>query len=521
MDDIIPYDDISEMLKSPPTLAPRPNFFRLRLFRLHIVDQVKQIPHPNYPQHGWMGMVQKPTIFALVNALPFVPPTNPGLIALYPPYALLPATKMIDNQFKIDKNMYKTYTNIHRAIYKLLTDNVLHQYQSSGTPGLTGWDPSMSIINIFDQLDATFGKPDAQAVLANDTVYRTPLRSNETPESLFRRLEECQEVQVLADNPYTDKQLIVHAVLLLRQSAIFPNKEFEDWDNLPDATKTWAGLKTFFHTAFTRRLTAIALNPTSGQHGYANANPFSAFNIAHDTDSASTTSSHHTLTQTIAATGTVPTTDSTFASSFAAHTAPEVTSALAQLAANQNSLLLQMAALSVVPPPQPPIQHINIPTQQFTRGGGGRGGQFRTNSGQNGGYGGGYGANYGGSGYGGYGGDTNSGGAAQRRRNGRRGRGTIPQYGTIQPAGGQMIQYGRGVPGQRTNVPNPVKRYNNLNYCFSCGYDVEDQHTSKTCLSRKEGHQTECNRNNVQQYMAAGHFPSLKGQHKNQMPTQF
>ena len=84
-----------------------------------------------------------------------------------------------------------------------------------------------------------------------------------------------------------------------------------------------------------------------------------------------------------------------------------------------------------------------------------------------------------------------------------------------------MVQYGRGIPGPRASVPNPVKQFNNLNYCFSCGYDLEDQHMSKTCLDRTEGHQAECNRNNVQQYMATGYFPSLKGQHKNQMPVAF
>ena len=72
MDNIIPYDDITEQLKSPPTLAPRLNFFRLRLLRKHIIDQVKQIPHPAYPQHGWTGMVLQPKIFALINAVPFV-----------------------------------------------------------------------------------------------------------------------------------------------------------------------------------------------------------------------------------------------------------------------------------------------------------------------------------------------------------------------------------------------------------------------------------------------------------------
>jgi hypothetical protein len=74
---------------------------------------MKQIPHPGYAQHGWAGMVLQPVIFALINAMPFAPPPNPGLIATYPQFALAPAMKMIDSQFKIDKNMYKTYINVH------------------------------------------------------------------------------------------------------------------------------------------------------------------------------------------------------------------------------------------------------------------------------------------------------------------------------------------------------------------------------------------------------------------------
>jgi len=204
MDDIIPYDDIAEMLKKSPSLAPRPNFFRLRVFRQHIVDVMKQIPHPGYAQHRWAGMVLQPAIFPLINATPFAPPPNPGLIATYPQFVLAPEMKMIDNQFKIDKNMYKTNINVHRAVYKLLVDNILPQYQASTAPGLTGWDSTMSIIDIFAQLDATFGKPDAQEILLNDANFRAPpLLPMETPETLFLRLKECQEVQILALNPYT------------------------------------------------------------------------------------------------------------------------------------------------------------------------------------------------------------------------------------------------------------------------------------------------------------------------------
>ena len=60
---------------------------------------MKRIPHPDYLRHGWACMVLQPAIFALINAAPFVPPPNPGFIANYPPFALTPAIKMIDNQF--------------------------------------------------------------------------------------------------------------------------------------------------------------------------------------------------------------------------------------------------------------------------------------------------------------------------------------------------------------------------------------------------------------------------------------
>lgn len=47
---------------------------------------------------------------------------------------------------------------------------------------------------------------------------------------------------------------------------------------------------------------------------------------------------------------------------------------------------------------------------------------------------------------------------------------------------------------------NPVKRYNNWNYCVSCGFDVPGWHNSTACPPeyRRVGHQEECTRANVQ-----------------------
>ena len=68
--------------------------------------------------------------------------------------------------------------------------------------------------------------------------------------------------------------------------------------------------------------------------------------------------------------------------------------------------------------------------------------------------------------------------------------------------------------------PNPVKLYNNWNYCYLCSFDVEDGHTSQTCPPAwcKNGHQIACTGENVQQYIMTGHAPKMSGQHKTKLP---
>ena len=155
MDEVISYEDIMKMLDGQPSLHPRPNCMRLCAWSKHNADILAQIPHPPYPQHGWKGMVIQPPLFALINTRAFVPPTDPGHIAIYPQFALAAAMKMIDAQFKLDKNMFKTYNKIKRALFFILQKSVALQYQASTTPGLLGWDPSMTIHAILAQLNTT------------------------------------------------------------------------------------------------------------------------------------------------------------------------------------------------------------------------------------------------------------------------------------------------------------------------------------------------------------------------------
>ena len=93
-----------------------------------------------------------------------------------------------------------------------------------------------------------------------------------------------------------------------------------------------------------------------------------------------------------------------------------------------------------------------------------------------------------------------------------------------------MVPYGGGTgqlpaaPGgqpHRCNAEfsNIYKQHNNWNVCFSCGFDVEDGHTSDTCPFKKWNHQVSYTCDKAQQFIAAGYDPCTKGMHKSVLPS--
>jgi hypothetical protein len=94
----------------------------------------------------------------------------------------------------------------------------------------------MTILVILKQLKTSYGKPDTMTLFENNTLFQSPFPANEAPEMLFYRIKQCQEIQILAQDPYTPTQIINNAVHLLQQSRIFPLKEFDTWDAITPKT---------------------------------------------------------------------------------------------------------------------------------------------------------------------------------------------------------------------------------------------------------------------------------------------
>ena len=96
--------------------------------------------------------------------------------------------------------------------------------------------------------------------------------------------------------------------------------------------------------------------------------------------------------------------------------------------------------------------------------------------------------------------------------------------GRLVPYGGGIIPFQQAVPTVPPQVRNPdfsniYKRHNNWNVCFSCGFDIEDGHTSATCPFKKANHQQSFTRDNAQQFIATGYDPCTRGMHKTILPS--
>ena len=471
-------------------------------------------------------------MYSLLTKTPFRLPTDPGPVAIYypPPVQIIDAQgapvldaagfptyhvqptiaraeqATIDAQFRRANNYYESYLNVRRAVFNILDDNIDDAFKVSNDPALVGWNPSMEPREMFDQITATYGKPTPAALLQNDTLFRSVYSPNDAPEVLFRRIEDCQEVQILGEDPYTAQQLLNNAVRLLLQCGLY-TRDFEDWDRKPSADRIWINLKTFVQECYTRRLNASSI--TSGAHGYVQ----NAFAVLQDDSDAEDDDVQTVITQMAALT-----TQSQLTATTTADNSASVAAAINQLNANQQAMQQQFAAFTTqrnttyqpAPAIQPPNTQFSIPNMATFntagRGGGGR----------RGGYGRGRRANFG-----------NTGGRNVRTPFanfvGRGGQGGLPPIGGGGGRGGGALPFAQQTMPRNTApmYSNIIKKYANWNVCFSCGFDVEDGHTSKTCPApwRRANHQEGFDRNNAQQYITAGYDACTKAMHKSQLPN--
>ena len=312
----------------------------------------------------------------------------------------------------------------------------------------------------------------------------------------------------------------MNVINLLTRCGIY-QQDLEDWEQQPDINKTWLNLRPFIQEAFQCHLSSGTM--TAGQGRYASRNQYAALAADGNTKEVSDDDTTETIAGTI--NSHMAHLSQQMVASLEAN-ASQINASLQQPALNnkqlhqqQQSLMQQMGMLTpntnvlrtritaggtrtnyptaiARPPTQiyapPPLQGFQQQQLYYSPRGGGQGG-----------------------------GCSRQGGRGH-------GPGQKPppqiQYPTIGGTG--IIPY---IPAGfqphchqcNPNFLNVANVFANQNVCFLCGFDVEDGHTSATCVNKKVGRQDRFTSSNYTQYERANHPFFRKGMHKTMYPRNF
>ncbi len=158
--------------------------------------------------------------------VPFQVPRDPSNVPTLPAFAVPAPIKIAKHFFKKDKTYFTLFKNVYRVCYNMLNDNIANKFKMSPDPRFIGWNSTMSIQDILNQLKLANGCPTGHKLLQNDALFCLPFHNTEAPKRLFGCIKQFQGIQVIADNPYTPMQLMTNAVQLLMALGIFLAREF-------------------------------------------------------------------------------------------------------------------------------------------------------------------------------------------------------------------------------------------------------------------------------------------------------
>jgi hypothetical protein len=171
MDAVINCDEAVGFLKNPPSSEPCSNFANIQALCKHVIKALSQLFCPQSAIHGWSGLAMDPAKYLFIEGTPFIVPVDPGAVAISSQWAALMMIKMINAMFLCNKNYFLSYKNIARACFRMFDVNIAAQFKVSNTPLQTGWNSTMISIEILDQLQDSYGKPNMMTLFNNNTLF--------------------------------------------------------------------------------------------------------------------------------------------------------------------------------------------------------------------------------------------------------------------------------------------------------------------------------------------------------------
>jgi hypothetical protein len=381
---------------------------------------------------GHLALTVPPDVYATLSNTPWAAPVNPGPV---PPALLANATAA---QIANNRDRYTDRLRVYRIcnnVQNALKQQLLGAIDDMYVRTLRNTHTGyagVSVLQILDHLYRTYGRLTPMAMTDNDKSFRAAYNPAEPFEMLIQQIEEAQIFASAGGQAYSPAQIVSNAYTIIFNTGMFI-EACREWRRRPEPEKTWPNFKAHFAQAHTD---LGELNHTTQAAGYHNANNVVAHFVQETGDALANL-----------ATATAADRDM-----------------LRSLQATNEALMNQQAVKDAE------INQLRQQLQQFQAGMSNR--------------------------------TTNNNNNNSNRRSNNSGRGN--NNNNQQPNNNNNHYNQHHNNNNNNNNPNNAvnnpgtgrKRYPNMNYCWTHGYDVDPRHDSSNCRNPNPGHQHAATRNN-------------------------
>jgi hypothetical protein len=218
--------------------------------------------------HGHAGLVEFPDVYLLRTAHHFNRPVYPGEAPTYPIGA---TDQQRDDLLLIWQQHTKAYLTCQRVEQILLSmlENAVEDTYLTGIHDPAHGFGARSIIDVFQYLFQTYGQIGPDEILANQQKLTQPVDPHQPMAILFKQIEDCQKFAAAGQVAITPQQVLKAAETLILQTGKYVSA-YREWIALDPVHRTYHNFKTRMNQEYQLQNTMTTTARDAGFH-HANA----------------------------------------------------------------------------------------------------------------------------------------------------------------------------------------------------------------------------------------------------------
>lgn len=231
-DPLTPLDSLNE-----------PTAEAVRLLRRELYANVRVIPNPDHPDHGYLGLIMKEEEYMALAHEPFNLPDRPEV----PDYAQATDANdksEMETHYNNDLQYYYDAHGLHMQLRNLMIAAIPDDFIALLGDEAHGLAET-SVNDILTHLMDSYGAIDDMDLKANIAKLSAPWDPSTPIITVFTNGKRCRKFAADGQEPIPDKAYVRLIVDVFKQSGVF-KLEVDDWHKKPLADRTVANMQAHF-----------------------------------------------------------------------------------------------------------------------------------------------------------------------------------------------------------------------------------------------------------------------------------